>query len=76
MHCSGVLGHVKNWHLNNSLPKVQKKKKKTNNKKPTKIKNKINKEENRKEKNYLQRELKLAASLWTRWLRQPLASRI
>lgn len=27
MHCSGVLGHVKNWHLNNSLPKVQKKKK-------------------------------------------------
>lgn len=24
MHCSGVLGHVKNWHFNNSLPKVQK----------------------------------------------------
>lgn len=36
MHCSGVLGHVKNWHFNNSLPKVQKvEEKKKKEKKPT-----------------------------------------
>lgn len=47
MHCSGVLGHVKNWHFKKSLPKVQK----------TEEKKKKEKRKTNKPKGFLQREL-------------------